>query len=41
VLLAFYQSEKLIALEITEINPLIDENNKMARAALDIMKHLF
>ncbi len=41
LLSAFYQSEKLIALEITEINPLIDENNKMARAALDIMKHLF
>ncbi len=36
----FYASEKLAALEITEINPLIDENNKMARAALDIMRHL-
>jgi arginase len=36
----FYASEKLAALEITEINPLIDENNKMAIAALDIMRHL-
>lgn len=35
-----YQSPKLAALEITEINPLIDQNNKMAKAALDIMRHL-
>lgn len=35
-----YQSPKIAALEITEINPLIDQNNKMAKAALDIMRHL-
>lgn len=34
------ESEKIAALEITEINPLIDENNKMARAALEIMKYI-
>ncbi|MFT4521763.1 MAG: arginase [Bacteroidia bacterium] len=34
------KSEKLALLEITEINPLIDDRNKMAKAALDIMKHL-
>ncbi len=35
-----YESPKVAALEITEINPLIDQNNKMAIAALDIMRHL-
>ncbi|MBO6517959.1 MAG: arginase [Bacteroidia bacterium] len=35
-----YKSEKLVALEVTEINPLIDEHNKMAKAALEILKHL-
>ncbi|MCO4819930.1 MAG: arginase [Bacteroidetes bacterium] len=35
-----YKSPKITALEITEINPLIDQNNKMAKAALDIMHHL-
>ena len=34
------KSPKIAALEITEINPLIDQNNKMAKAALEIMKHL-
>ena len=33
-------SPKLKALEITEINPLIDVENKMAKAALDIMRDL-
>jgi arginase len=35
-----YKSPKIAALEMTEINPLIDEHNKMAKAALEIMKHL-
>ena len=35
-----YKSPKIAALEITEINPLIDQDNKMAKAALDIMRHL-
>ncbi|MFT5725216.1 MAG: arginase, partial [Bacteroidia bacterium] len=35
-----YDSPKLAALEITEINPLIDKENKMAKAALEIMRHL-
>ncbi|MFT5512553.1 MAG: arginase [Bacteroidia bacterium] len=34
------KSPKIAALEITEINPLIDQNNKMAKAALEIMQHL-
>ncbi len=34
------ESPKLAALEITEINPLIDTNNKMAKASLDILRHL-
>ena len=36
-----YKSPKIAALEITEINPLIDQNNKMAKAALDIMRHFW
>lgn len=36
----FYTDKKVAALEITEINPLIDVENKMAKAALDIMKHI-
>lgn len=35
-----YKSPKIAALEITEINPLIDQDNKMAKAALEILKHL-
>ena len=35
-----FNSPKIAALEITEINPLIDDNNKMAKAALEILKHL-
>jgi arginase len=32
---------KTTVLEVTEINPLLDTENKMAKAALSILKHLF
>ncbi len=31
---------KTIAMEVTEINPLLDENNKMARAVLEILEEV-
>jgi arginase len=34
------KSEKLAMLEITEINPTIDEQNRMAKAVLSILDHL-
>ncbi len=40
-LLSYLMDEpKTTVLEITEINPLLDSENKMAKAALDILKHL-
>jgi arginase len=35
-----FHSPKLIALEITEINPLLDTKNSMARAVLEILDYL-
>lgn len=34
------KQSKTIAFEITEINPLLDENNKMARAVLEILEEV-
>jgi len=33
------QWDKVVGLEVTEINPLLDEGNKMAETALDIIEH--
>ncbi|MGB0430634.1 MAG: arginase [Bacteroidia bacterium] len=35
---AFYHHDKCKMLEITEINPLLDEENKMANAVVDVLK---
>ena len=35
-----FKSPKLIALEITEVNPLLDNKNDMANAVLEILDHL-
>lgn len=40
LLKALWSSEKLSCLEITEINPLLDEQNKMAEAVIEIMDEL-
>lgn len=34
------KSNKIIALEITEINPLLDTENKMAKIVLDVLKNI-
>lgn len=41
LLKALMQDERVALFEITEVNPLIDEQNRMAKAVLDIMDHLF
>ncbi|MCB0733731.1 MAG: arginase [Flavobacteriales bacterium] len=40
LLSVLYQSEKVSCLEITEINPLIDVENKMAKAVIHILRKL-
>ncbi len=35
-----FKSPKLIALEITEVNPLLDNKNDMANAVLEILDYL-
>ena len=40
LLKGFYASPKLACLEITEINPLIDVKNKMAKTVVDILRKL-
>ncbi len=40
LLKSLFQSPKLALMEITEINPLIDEENKMAKAVVSILDHL-
>ncbi|MCB9261724.1 MAG: arginase [Flavobacteriales bacterium] len=40
LLQSLMQSPKIVSLEITEINPLIDHQNKMAQVTLDILSHL-
>jgi arginase len=36
----FFEDDKTVCLEVTEVNPLIDVENRMAKAALDILTHL-
>lgn len=40
LLAALWESEKVSCLEITEINPLLDESNKMAEAVIEILDEL-
>jgi arginase len=40
LLKALWKSEKLCCLEITEINPLLDQKNKMAEAVIQILDHI-
>jgi len=40
LLTALWTSEKLVCLEITEINPLLDDKNKMANAVITILDDL-
>jgi arginase len=35
-----FSSSKIAALEITEVNPLLDETNKMAQSVLEILDSL-
>jgi len=41
LLFELLKSSKISLFEVTEINPLIDEENKMAKAVLSIFDHLF